>query len=127
MENAILIIDMQNDFVLPGAPLEVAGAMATIPAIAAFVKHGRERGCHIIHVMRRHAASGADAEMSRRHLFASGKPYCVPGTAGAEPVRGLEPLEGDHVVYKTRFSAFFGTNLDTLLRSLKAGRLFQVN
>ena len=39
-ENAILVIDMQNDFVLPDGPLFVAGAPATIPAIRDFLDFG---------------------------------------------------------------------------------------
>ena len=80
-DTAILVIDMQNDFVLPGAVLNVAGAQATIPAIQELIKFGRSKGWQIIHIIREHDASGCDADMPRRHLFKDGKPgYCVPGT-----------------------------------------------
>ena len=41
---AVLVIDMQNDFVLPGTVLNVAGAQATIPAIQELIKFGRSKG-----------------------------------------------------------------------------------
>ncbi|MBD5538531.1 MAG: isochorismatase family protein, partial [Desulfovibrio sp.] len=82
-ETAILVVDMLNDFVLPGAPMRVAGAYATVPAIADFLAWGRAHGWAVIYVNRAHRASGIDAEMTRRHFFAEGKPFCVPGTRGA--------------------------------------------
>lgn len=123
-DNAILVIDMLNDFVLPDAPMRVAGAEATIPAIARFTDYGRGLGWQIIYVNRLHLPSGLDAEMSRRHLFQSGKAFCAPGTKGAEVVAGLEPKLQDLLVYKTRFSAFFATNLDLLLRGLGVSRVY---
>lgn len=117
-ENAILIIDMQNDFVLPDAPLPVAQAMATIPAIARFLAFGRERDWAVVYVIRRHLLSGIDAETYRAPLFENGSPFCVPGTKGAEIVDGLKPEAGDIIVHKQRFGAFFATPLDLILRRL---------
>lgn len=123
-ENAILVIDMQNDFVLPGAPLEVAGAYATLPAIGRFLDYGRAKGWAVIYVCRAHRASGADAELFRRHLFEEGRPFCVAGTEGAEVVAAIAPQQGDYTVAKLRFSAFFGTDLDILLRGLGVRNIF---
>lgn len=117
-EKAILVIDMLNDFVSAEAPMRVEGAQATIPAIAEFLKYGRAKSWQIIYVNRLHLPSGVDAEMSRRDLFRKGKAFCLPGTKGAMVVEELQPGENDLIVYKTRFSAFFATNLDLLLRGL---------
>lgn len=118
-DTAILVIDMQNDFVLPGAVLNVAGAQATIPTIQELIKFGRSKGWHIIYVIREHDASGSDADLPRRHLFADGKPgYCVAGTKGWEIVDGLKPQKGDIIIKKHRNSGFFQTDLDTTLRKL---------
>lgn len=117
-DTAILVVDMLNDFVLPGAPMRVEGAIATVPAIADFLAHGRAHGRAIIYINREHRASGVDAEMTRRHLFAEGKPFCVPGTRGAEVVEALRPEADDIIVAKQRFSAFVGTDLDLVLRGL---------
>lgn len=119
MDIAVLVIDMQNDFILPGAVLNVAGAQATIPTIQELIKFGRSKGWHIIYIIREHDASGADADLPRRHLFADGKPgYCVPGTKGIEIVDGLKPQSGDIIIKKKRNSGFFKTNLNTTLRNL---------
>ncbi len=121
---AILIVDMQRDFVLPGRTLCVAGAAATVPHIADIIRRGREAGAAIIHIIRLHAPDGSDAEPARRHLFDNnGAGYCVKGTAGADIVGGLEPAPSDHVVIKTRFSGFFRTTLDSLLQRLGADTL----
>lgn len=64
-ENVILIIDMQNDFVLPDSPLHVAGALATLPAIKNFIDYGRRNKWQIIYVCRMHRQSGVDAELFR--------------------------------------------------------------
>ncbi|MDE6350019.1 MAG: cysteine hydrolase [Treponemataceae bacterium] len=116
---AILVIDMQNDFVLPGAVLCVAGAQATIPTIQDLLSHGRAKGWHVIHVIREHRSSGCDVDMPRVPLFTDGKQgYCVPGTKGWEIVEGLEPQRGDIIVSKRRNSGFFQTELDMVLRRL---------
>ena len=47
-DSAILVVDMLNDFVLPGAPMCVAGAAATVPAIARFLARGRGLGRAVI-------------------------------------------------------------------------------
>lgn len=123
-ESAILVVDMLNDFVIQSAPMQVAGALATVPAIAAFLDHGRKSQWAVIYINRLHRASGIDAEMTRRHLFAEGKPFCVPGTPGAEVVEALKPKPEDLIVIKQRFSAFLGTDLDLILRGLGARRIF---
>lgn len=113
---ALAIIDMQNDFVLPGAPACVEGAMGTVPVIAGLLAKARAEGWMVLHVVRAHRADGSDAEKSREHLFLEGGGLCGAGTPGAEIVAGLEPASGETVLVKTRFSAFMGTECDMLLR-----------
>lgn len=115
---ALLVIDMQKDFVLPGAPAQVAGALATVPAIRRLLDRARGEGWRIIHVRRAHRADGSDAELFRRQAFREGRGICVAGSPGAEPVDGLEELPGETVLTKLRFSAFLFTELDMLLRRL---------
>lgn len=118
-DKAIIIIDMQNDFVEPEGVLCVAGAKSTIPAIQDLVKYGRDNKWKIIYIVREHRPSGLDVDEPRVPLFTDGKPgYCVPGTWGAEIVEGLRPEKEDLVVAKFRNSAFFNTQLDLILRRL---------
>lgn len=116
---ALLIIDMQNDFVKPGAILCVDGAMPTVPAIKELASFGREHGWKVIHVIRAHDPKGINVDAPRIPLFTDGKSgYCVPGTEGGAIIEELTPVEGDYVITKTRNSGFFQTNLDQVLRRM---------
>ena len=118
MNTALVIIDMQNDFVLPDAPLCVAGAQATIPAIKSLLDIARDKGWPVVHVVREHRRDGSDVEKGRAALFTSGPGVCVPGTYGARIVEELTPLPEEIILRKRRFSAFFQTELDMILRRL---------
>jgi nicotinamidase-related amidase len=115
---ALVVIDMQNDFVLPGAPACVAGALASVPVIRRLLDSARAAAWPVFHVIRAHRADGSDAEVFRRALFTQGRGICVAGTPGAQIVPELTPLPGEHVLLKRRFSAFLGTELDLVLRRL---------
>jgi len=115
---ALLIIDMQNDFVRAGAPLQVAQAQAVIPNIRTVLQQFRERNLPVFHVLRVHRADGSDVEIIRQALFRD-QPFTVEGTRGAAEVEELHPLPGEYVIRKTRMSAFLGTELDLMLRNLK--------
>ena len=115
---ALLIIDMQRDFVLPGAPLCVAGALPSVPVVRRLLDRARDRGWPVFHVVREHAPDGGDAEPCRRHLFRAGGGVCVAGTTGAAVVDELTPLPGERKLVKTRFSGFYRTSLEDELRAL---------
>lgn len=117
--NALLIIDMQKDFVLPGAPAQVAGAYATIPHIKQVLQHFREKKWTVFHVVREHRADGSDIEPFRRKDFLEKQKYAVPGTPGCEIVDELKPLPGEFRIVKKRFSAFMKTPLDFVLRQME--------
>ncbi len=123
-ENAILVIDMENDFVLPDSPMKVAGAYATLPAIKKFLDYGRTNDWAVIYIYRIHRPSGVDAELFRRHFFEDGHPFCIAGTKGAAIPDEIAPQPGDISITKQRFSAFFGTDLDIVLRGLGAKNVY---
>jgi len=123
MKPALLVVDMQNDFVLPDAPAAVKGAAATIPRIKAVLDRFRRSGWPVFHVVREYRADGSDIEISRRDAFLAGPGYVIPGTTGAEIVRALSPESGEYRIVKPRFSAFFGTELELILRRLAVDRL----
>lgn len=121
---ALLIVDMQRDFVDPDGALRVAGAAATVPTVARLLAHAREMGWTVAHVIRLHDREGRNADMTRRHLFSEGgKGYCVEGTPGAEIVDELAPEAGEAIVAKTRNSGFLHTGLESMLRSLGVKRV----
>jgi len=120
---ALLIIDMQNDFVLEGKPLKVAGAPAVIPKIRSVLAEFRKRSLPVFHVLRVHRPDGSDMEIIRQDLFRK-QPFAVAGTPGAAVIDELTPLKGEYVLEKTRMSAFTGTELDLMLRTLGISTLF---
>jgi nicotinamidase-related amidase len=118
MPDALLIIDMQNDFVLPGAPACVAGAWASVPRVAETLARFRARARPIFHVVREYRADGSDIEITRLQRFRSGARVAVPGTSGCAIVDALAPRDGEYRLVKNRFSAFMATELDFMLRRL---------
>ncbi|KAL3511770.1 hypothetical protein ACH5RR_024487 [Cinchona calisaya] len=116
-KTALLVIDMQNDFILPGGPMHVKGGQAIVPNVIKAVEVARGRGIPIIWVVREHDPLGRDVELFRRHLYFPGKPKPTSkGSVGAELVDGLVIKEGDYKLVKTRFSAFFSTHLHSYLQ-----------
>jgi nicotinamidase-related amidase len=120
---ALIIIDMQNDFVLPGAPVCVAGAHATVPRIKRLLDFFRAKAWPVFHVVREYRPDGSDIEFTRLHGFLNDKNYAVPGTEGCEIVADLAPVGGEYRVVKNRFSGFMNTELDFMLRRIGATHL----
>ena len=134
---ALLTIDVQRDFSLPGAPVEIPGTVAALPGMRRLVWGFRERGKPIVHVVRLYLADGSNADLCRRQAIKAGKKMAVPGSEGAELVDELKPspearldsarlLNGqlqsfgaaEWVMFKPRWGAFFSTPLEPHLRSL---------
>lgn len=113
--HALLIIDMQHDFAVPGGACEVPGAHATIPAIRRVLGRFRDLGLPVFHVVREYRADGSDVEITRLDALQQ-KNMVVPGTQGVRIAPGLEPVEGEYRIVKQRFSAFMFTELDLILR-----------
>ena len=65
---ALLVIDMQNDFVRSDSVLCVRGAEASLPRIRRACRWFRARGWPVIWVVREHAADGSDIEAMRLEL-----------------------------------------------------------
>jgi nicotinamidase-related amidase len=115
---ALIIIDMQNDIVLPGAPACVKGAFATIPRIRMLLDYFRARVLPVFHIVREYRPDGSDVEITRLESFLKNRRYVIPGTEGCNIVEELMPLPGEYRIVKQRFSAFMNTELDFILRRL---------
>ncbi len=115
-KTALLIIDMQNDFVVPGSPGHVPGAEEIVPFIVELRRIVRRRNGLVVHLTRAYRPDGSDVEAFRLPLFLQGRKIAVSGTKGAEIVEDLAPEEDEPVIVKKRFSGFMGTELDLLLR-----------
>jgi nicotinamidase-related amidase len=112
MREALLIIDMLNDFVLPGAPLEVPAARIVLPSLQARLASARSSGVPVIYVCDAHSPD--DPEFVRMGWPA----HAVKGTTGAQVVAELAPLETDPIVEKFSYSGFHHTGLEGILQTL---------
>ena len=112
---AIIVIDVQNDFVAPGAPIECSGAREIITPLKTLLEEGRRRGIPIIFTQEVHRKEQVDFGLELEY----GEPlHCLEGGRGAAFYKDLLPEEGDHIIQKRRYSAFFATDLDILLKGL---------
>lgn len=115
---AFLLIDMQNGFIDGASPLCIAGAAATVPACAHALAAAREHGLAVFHVRRAYAADGSDVEAVRWEAWAEGgRPLSSADPMSLACPSELAPALGEPVVVKPSWSAFFGTDLDVLLRA----------
>ncbi len=111
---ALLVIDMQNDFLTPGSRLFNEGALALLPSINHLTEAARAARVPVVWVIQEHRRQlvdfGREGDISPVH--------CVEGTMGAQLVGGLAQSVSDFRVVKRRFSGFHATDLDLLLRCL---------
>lgn len=123
---ALIMIDMQRGFLDPASPLCIPMAADTIPACAELIRRCRLEGVPVIYAVRHYRADGSDVEKARYQVWKDGgKPLsevCEPALSDAFPEE-FEVLPGDYVIVKPRFSAFFHTNLDLILRRLGIQRV----
>ena len=105
---AVIVVDMQNDFVSEGGALHVPDAQATIPPIQTLLSQAREAGLEVAYSQDTHAEGDPEWEIWPEHAR--------EGTWGWEIVDELAPREQDTVIRKVRYDAFYGTHLDHFLR-----------
>lgn len=106
---ALVVIDMLVDFIKPEGALYI-GAMAEdlVPAVKERIEKYRSEGGLVIYLCDRHLEDDAE--------FAMFPPHGLHGSEGEKIIDELAPKSGERIIYKRRFSAFFGTDLDLTLR-----------
>jgi nicotinamidase/pyrazinamidase len=109
---ALLIIDMLNDFVRHGAELEVPDTHALIPVIRREIDRAHTAGIPVLYLCDSHAPD--DKEFMKFGWPAHG----VNGTEGAKVIVELKPTSSDIVIRKNTYSSFYGTKLDEVLKKL---------
>ena len=109
-KKALVVVDMLNDFVRPGAPLEVPETRAILPALRRRIRKARRDGELVVYVCDSHRKD--DPEFTRMGWPA----HAVEGTPGAGVVSTIAPEPGDVVVEKRTYSGFYGTPLHFVLR-----------
>ncbi len=117
---ALLVIDMERDFVDEGAVQETPGGRALIPTINRLAVWAREQGLPVIFTYEMHRADRSDYGIELEY----DPVHCLEGSAGCELASALEVRDSDYrIVGKRRYDAFLGTDLDLLLRSKKVENL----
>lgn len=125
--SALLVVDMQNDFVRVGAPLEVPDARVTIPTTQRLIRFAREQGIPVIFTK---FLAGPKYTLLWEWSPVVGPEVkcCWKGHSryyedigrwadGSDVIDELYPEPGDGIVEKYGYNAFFGTNLVDLLRA----------
>jgi maleamate amidohydrolase len=114
---ALLVIDMQNDFVDPDSASTCAPmAQERIPRIRSLLEASRRADVPIFHTQGVVNPDLSDLGLWKGTAKRSGRCQ-IDGTRGVEIVVELAPLEGEPVIRKTRPSAFFGTDLHHRLQA----------
>ncbi len=116
-KTAMIVVDMQNDFVAEGAALRSPQAAAMVPRLAEMLAFCREWGVRIVYTAHVHRRDGCDMGLyDDLYPPVAERSVLVDGTRGAEIFSELAPAPGEHVIKKHRYSAFFATDLDLILR-----------
>ena len=115
---ALIVVDMENDFVAPGAPLEAPAGRAMLPQLKRALACCRERGIPVIYTTHAHRPGGCDlGRFADNPTIGRGKAL-VDGTPGVAIFPEVAPRDGEIVITKHRYSAFYGTDLEIVLRGL---------
>lgn len=134
-KSALIIVDMQNDFVHPDggfariarenpdAGIDMPFIIGTIPQVKRLAAVFREVGRPVIYIAHVLKADYSDAQCPYWRVGISptdNHTFVVEGTWGAQIVDDLKPKEGEHLVVKKGFGGFSNTPLDTILRNIGA-------
>ncbi len=144
---AVVVVDMQNDFASVGgmfdrAHIDIRCIRAIVPAIAGVLDAARNAGILVVYLKMAFRpdlsdTGGPDSPTWLKHIplqagAATVAPDGTPSrvlirdTWNSDIVADLTPRPGDLVVYKHRYSGFFGTELDALLRERNVDTLIVV-
>ena len=92
-------------------------AAAMVPRLAEMLAFCREWGIRIVYTAHVHRRDGCDMGLyDDLYPPVAERSVLVDGTRGAEIFSELAPAPGEHVIKKHRYSAFFATDLDLILR-----------
>ena len=127
---AVIVIDVQNDFVSPGGAFDrtgedVTSGQAIVPRITGLIRAAHENQVPVIFIQSLYTTDDSrylsDVFLHQMKRKRNGRyfevPVCSPGNWGSEFAPGLEVSPQDTVVIKHRYSAFINTDLELRLRS----------
>ena len=108
----LLIIDMLKDFISKNGALYCGeDARKIVPFIKEKLSECRVSGCKIIYICDSHDKDDKEFDMF--------KPHCIEGAEGAQVIDELIPQSSDIVIKKKRYSGFYGTDLEKVLKEIR--------
>jgi nicotinamidase-related amidase len=112
---AVLVIDMEQDFIDVGAVQETPGGRDIIPAINLLIAWARRHGVPVIFTQEMHRPDHSDYGIELEY----DPVHCLEDGPGCDLVGGLDVRPEDRRIRaKRRYDCFLGTDLDLLLRGL---------
>jgi ureidoacrylate peracid hydrolase len=113
--SALLVIDMQRFFLEPSSPTFTCGGLAILPNVKRLIEAFRAKQRPVIYTRHVHHPDGMDAGIMGWWW----QGMCREGTPESEIHHQIAPRAGEKVILKHRYSAFYNTDLETILRCLK--------
>lgn len=121
---ALLVIDMQNDFLNPRSVAYTANAKEIIPNLQKLIINARKCKIPVIFTVHCHQDPQIDGGMTAKWWpEIRDKRTLVAGSKGSELIEELTPSPNEKIIYKHRYSAFYNTDLEIYLRGLKVSDL----
>ena len=114
-KSALLVVDMQKFFLDPASPTYTCGGLAILPNVKKLIDAFRAAGRPVIYTCHVHHPGLLDAGIMGWWW----EGMCLEGSPESEVHDDIAPLPGEKIVFKHRYSAFYNTDLETILRVLK--------
>jgi nicotinamidase-related amidase len=111
---ALLVIDMQNFFLDPDSPSFTIGGLAILPNLKKIIHSFRQVNSPVIFTRHVHHPDLLDAGIMGWWW----KGMCLEGSPESEVHPEIYPKGNEKVIFKHRYSAFYNTDLETVLRCL---------
>lgn len=111
---ALLVVDMQNFFLDPASPTFTSGGPAVLPNIKKIIQAFRQAHRPVIFTQHVHHPDRLDAGIMGWWW----EGMCLEGSPESEIHPHIAPLPHEKVIFKHRYSAFYNTDLETVLRVL---------
>jgi hypothetical protein len=106
-KTAMIVVDMQNDFVAAGAAMETPAARAVVPKLAEALSIRRDAQIKVIYTAHVHRRDVCDMGLfDDMHPPIANRAALVDGTPGVDIYPELAPAPGEHVIKKHRYSGF---------------------
>ncbi len=112
---ALLVIDMQNFFLDPAQHACLGAGRAIIPTVARVIRSFRDAHRPVIFTRHMHREDGTDAGIMKWWWG----DMCIEGTPESLIYSEIAPLRSEKVIAKCRYSAFYDTDLETVLSENK--------